>query len=179
MAPHAGGRAAIVTAAPGHAQPGGPEPPRAAARGHAPPPGVRDRGPRLSPLCRAAPDPGAVPEPQAVRRLRGALGRAAQPPPGTARHRLLTRGQSRHPPPARSVRDCPPTREADLEAGPLFGVENMGYRSFTAHDRARELFHRDLIDASRGRSARSDARRLNSKSLASSPWPSRAPAPFV
>lgn len=58
-------------------------------------------------------------------------------------------------------------------------VEGMQYRSFTASDGARDLFHCDLTDGLGAGAARSDARRLNSKLLASSPWPSRAPASFA
>jgi hypothetical protein len=50
--------------------------------GPAPPPRVRDRGPRLSRCGGPRRVLGAVTEPHAVRRLRAALGLAPEPPPG-------------------------------------------------------------------------------------------------
>jgi hypothetical protein len=89
VAPHAGWRAAIVPAAPRHAQPAGPELPRASGR--LPRATLLRRVFAIEVLvCPRCAGPrrivGAVTEPHAVRRLLGALGLAAQPLP----HRSVT-----------------------------------------------------------------------------------------
>ena len=84
LAPHAGWRAAIVPAAPSHAQPAGPEPSRASGR--LPWATLLRRVFAIEVLvCPRCAGPrrilDTVTEPEAVRRLLGALGLAAQPPP--------------------------------------------------------------------------------------------------
>jgi hypothetical protein len=89
LAPHAGWRAAIVPAAPSDAQPAGPEAP--GSPGRLPWATLLRRVFAIAVLvCPGCAGPrrivGAVTEPHAVRRLLGALGLAAQPPP----HRSVT-----------------------------------------------------------------------------------------
>jgi hypothetical protein len=112
LAPYAGWRAAIVPATPSDAQPAGPE-----ARGR----WASCRGERCSAACsrsrsssvpavpaRAASWAPVTEPPRRVapaRRARAGAPAAA----GPFRHRLVTRRQSRRPPPA-AVPGCPPTR---------------------------------------------------------------------